>query len=609
MSRQLAALTCPQAFTGSSPPLGLLATSPLISKACLDAVVSDKVTYQDYFNVTNALRTSCIPGLYPTTTDGYAVTISDLVRPFRTPLDQKARFGTSPANGPTVSTDCSILNNTTYCPSADGCTWQSFIVGNDEGICNQEGLGVSDSRCNCTGMGDGCRSTMSLCMKTRADPAFLTSCCLGQWPLGISHSVPVSIGIATSISIPIMPVTLPNGFPDPLSLTNTITNVNPFQLACDPSWCPGSAACDSVVYQGCAWSVTTIDGSTTHAMLAPTGACGEWYRTFTSQGILGTNSFALIDSIVNEYCIKSASQLNDDTSCACVNPQAREFYTWYSPDGITSNTYQVSAVNSNSYNSIAVSDYVCSNPYCIAGFQQNTSFITSGLLARKTTCPTQICMQVNLGLILSATTIEAGGYVNIGNTSLICTGTPSIAADVPLLEVLPFTDVWFYNGVTGNYYNPDNSAQFVVRNLSPISANVEISIQGLPDWLRLVTLVGYEIGALASKVFILEFLPELAPGPVSLSFDITVTALDGGNPFSPNATWTANMAVSIVDVSIQVPEQPLPPKPRTDNSGQPLTLLSSISVGGLALVVLSACMILFSLFLMFNNIINANASH
>ena len=454
---------------------------------------------------------------------------------------------------------------------------------------------------------------MSLCFKTRADPAFLSDCCLNNWPLGISQSVGLSLSIARLPNYPILAEVGPNNssLPDPLTVSNTV-QVNPFQMACDPRWCKGSSACDPILYEECRWSITTILGTSRSALLAPEGVCGEWYRNFVAEGLLGTNSFVLIDSIVNEYCIKSATALGDTTSCACVNPDARNFYVWYSDDGgLTSNTYQVTAVNSNSFDSIAVSDFVCTNPFCIQAFQQETSFITSGLLARKTTCPTQTCMQVNLGLIVSATSIASGGYVSIGSTDLLCGGpNATISSGVPLLELLPLNDVWFYNGNTEEYLNPDNQAAFVYRNLSPIPTNVELEFGNLPAWLTPVTNVfGYPVAANSTNLFLFAFDPELAPGPIAVTVNVTISAVDSSyDPFDPPARWTSSMNLSIVDISLPVPEQPPPPKPRTDELGLPLSLIDRLTVGGIAMIVLSACLIIYSVFLLFNNVINKNAA-
>lgn len=454
---------------------------------------------------------------------------------------------------------------------------------------------------------------MSLCFKTRADPAFLSDCCLNNWPLGISQSVGVSLSIAKLPYYPILASVGPNNskLPDPLTVSNTV-QVNPFQMACDPRWCKGSSACDPILYDECRWSITTVAGTSRSALLAPEGVCGEWYRNFVAEGLLGTNSFVLFDSIVNEYCIKSATALGDTTSCACVNPDARNFYVWYSDDGgLTSNTYQVTAVNSNSLNSIAVSDFVCTNPFCIQAFQQETSFITSGLLARKTTCPTQTCMQVNLGLIVSATSIASGGYVSIGSTDLLCSGpNATISSGVPLLELLPLNDVWFYNGNTEEYLNPDNQAAFVYRNLSPIPTNVELEFGNLPAWLTPVTNVfGYPVAANSTNLFLFAFDPELAPGPIGVTVNVTISAVDSSyDPFDPPARWTSSMNLSIVDISLPVPEQPPPPKPRTDEIGLPLSLIDRLTVGGIAMIVLSACLIIYSVFLLFNNVINKNAA-
>ena len=606
---------CPQYYWDNEP--GLLSTSPYIPIGCLNAPVSDPATAIDYFNVLDSYTPLCFN--YPVTTDGVAVNFSNQAPPLRTALDQKARTPSNIVWGDPLDTDCAAtLNETVFCPTAHGCTWQSFNVGIDQGVdeCRYAGWGYdagfpsgSDHRCNCSGINMRCQSRMSLCFKTRADPTFLSACCLGEWPTGVSQSVDVPLGIAKHPELPILAPVAVNqtSLPDPLTVSNTV-KMNPFQMACDPRWCLGSPACDSIMYETCQWSITAMNGSSRSALLAPSGVCGEWYRTFTSQGIVGPNSFALIDSIVNSYCVKSATALGDTTSCACVDPHAKAFYVWHSEDGVTSHTYQATAVNSNSFDSIAVSDYVCSNPFCIAAFHQETSFITSGLLARKTTCPTQTCMQVNLGLTVSIASITAGGYIDIGSTEFLCAGSrQSISSDVPLLDIQPLNPVWFYNN--GEYLNPDNQAEIVIRNRSQVSPYVQVTFGGLPDWLTPVTLPEYPVATNSTNVFLLAFNADKAPGPLATTMNVTVTALkDQTTPFSPSAAWIAPMNLSIVDISMPVPEQPPAPKPRTDARGLPLLLIGQLTIGGAAMVVLSVCMILFSLFLVVNNLINANAS-
>jgi hypothetical protein len=220
-------------------------------------------------------------------------------------------------------------------------------------------------------------------------------------------------------------------------------------------------------------------------------------------------------------------------------------------------------------------------------------------------------MQVNLGLIVSATSIASGGYVSIGSTDLLCGGpNATISSGVPLLELLPLNDVWFYNGNTEEYLNPDNQAAFVYRNLSPIPTNVELEFGNLPDWLTPVTNVfGYPVAANSTNLFLFAFDPELAPGPIAVTVNVTISAVDSSyDPFDPPARWTSSMNLSIVDISLPVPEQPPPPKPRTDEIGLPLSLIDRLTVGGIAMIVLSACLIIYSVFLLFNNVINKNAA-
>ena len=606
--------TCPQA-TKSTNRTRVVKTSPYIPEACLRAPVSDISIASDYFNVVNGFRSTCTFDKYPLTTDGVGVTFSEQAPPLRIALDQKASaYNGFPKSGAGVDTDCAAtLNSTTFCPSENGCTWQSFIIGSDQGVDCDSILNHSDPRCNCSGINTYCQSTMSLCFKTRADPSFLPACCLGNWPTGVSHSIQVPVGIAKDPTLPILAIVAPNQteLPDPLTVSNTMA-FNPFQMACDPSWCVGSAECDPILYTECAWSITTVDGSSRSALLAPSGVCSDWYKSYVSEGIIGTHSFAIMDSIVNEYCIKSATALGDTTSCACVDPSSADtFYSWYSSNSnITSQSYQVTAVNQSNQDSIALSDYICTNPFCIAGFQQQTSFVTSGLLARKSTCPQQTCMQVQLGLVVSASSIVAGGYVDIGNTSLICTGSPSISATVPLLELSPLNEVWFYNSINGEYVNPDNQALISFRNVSSVPTYVDVTFGGLPNWLTPVTLLNYPIQTYSTNVFVLEFHADRAPGPIALTVNVTITAVQDthNTPYDQPAVWSTPMNLNIVDISMPVPQQPPAPKPATDENGFPLTLKQSLSIGSIAMVVLSVCLILFSLFLMVNDLINANAS-
>ena len=609
-------LLCPQQSM-TTGTYTYVRTSPYIPEACLRAPVSDLSIAADYFSIVNGFSSTCTADRYPLTTDGVGVTFSERSPPLRIALDQKSSFNANKKfsqSGDGVDTDCAAtLNGTTFCPSANGCTWQSFVVGKDQGINCRTVDNYADPRCNCSGMNSYCQSTMSLCFKTRADPSFLRPCCLGIWPTTESHSIQVPVGIAKDPTLPILTLTAPGQteLPDPLTVSNTMA-INPFQMACDPTWCAGSPACDPILYDTCAWSVTVVNGTTRSALLAPSGMCNVWYKSYVSQGLVGPNSFAIMDSIVNEYCIKSATALGDTTSCACVDPSSQDiFYRWYSTDsGFSSKTYEVTAVNMTNQDSIAVSDHICSNPFCIEGFQYETSFITSGLLARKTTCPTQTCMQVQLGLVVSATSIAAGGYVNIGNTSLLCTGAPTVADDVPLLELFPLNEVWFYNGINGEYINPDNQAQFLFRNVSSVPTYVDVTFGGLPNWLTPVTLINYPIQTYSNNVFVLEFHADRAPGPIALTVNVTVTAVTDkySTPYTPPAVWSAPMNLNIVDISMPVPLQPPPSKPATDENGFPLTLNNQLSIGAIAMVVLSACLILFSLFLVVNNLINANAS-
>ena len=561
-----------------------------IPSECISAPITDT----NYFAIEDAYGTC--PS-FPDTTDGVAAVFNPELPPLRMPLDHSA-WGTWKGylQGPAVSTNCSVLNNTTWCPTPGGCQWQEFTVGQSaddvwhgrkEGDCS--GLGVRYD----TNSSYYCLSTMSLCMRTRADPVFKHACCTRQWPLGVSHSIDVSLSIALDPTVPILHVPMQGT----ATLGPSVTAMNAFSMACDPAWCVGSSQCDPDLYEECIWSTTTLSGNVVHATLAPDGVCSDWYKTYTQLGLLSQNSWVLIDDMINSYCLASATTLGDTTSCACVNPQPGSIL--YSSctdfnavcDTIGDNGLRrVAAVNVGSSDTIALSDYVCSNPACLAA-RQGTSFITSGLLARVATCPTQVCMQMIFDETISIGEIT-GGSIYIRDTELYCSDSIT-SPDAPIFALYPANAVWFYDSIAKTITNPD-SIQFVAfTNFSSQTENYTITYSPLPSWVVAQTV---HYGSIQKQgQFNFGILPIALPASSAIAF--TLTALTGGDPFVPPAQWTCNVAFSLVDVSIPQPPAPEPSKPGQTDGILP-RYLSNVSTTGKALLVMSVTFILFSIFLM-----------
>ena len=580
--------------------------SSLMPQDCITYPITDP----NYLAIEQSYRT-CTS--YPATTDGVTAKMDTKLPPFRTPLDQNAWgymynivYGTRP-QGPTLSTDCSVLNGTQWCPTVDGCQWKEFTVGlgnddhenkNSDGDCSNLAKRMTYDN----GI-EPCFSTMSICVRTRADPTFKKSCCLGEFPLGISHSVNVNTGIALGPDIPIFNVPPQGG----ITYYANSVDLNAFDAACDPAWCFGSSQCDPVLYEECAFSVTTVGTSTVHAALAPSGLCRDWYLTYTQLGLYSTNSWVLIDDMINSYCLASASFYNDTISCACVDPRPNSiFYSSCTDFGQScgGGLRRLAAVNVGTSDTIALSDYVCSNPYCLSANSGHTSFVTSGILERLATCPTQVCMQMIMDQTITIGEIT-GGSVYIRDTSLMCSDRTA-STGAPIFQLFPANTVWFYDNVAKTITNPE-SIQFVAyQSTTPGTSYYSLSY-AVPAWINAQSIYPGAIGVNTLTQFQFTIDPLKISSPTATTIEFTLIALtarpqDGGVPFSPPAQFTVPLTFAVVDVSVPQPPPPPPPKPGQNEGVLPL-MIASMSPGTFALIVMSVTFVLFSIFLMLVNIL------
>ncbi len=482
--------------------------------------------------------------------------------PYRLPLDELAMDLTNKDQhyidyllSTLINTSCSYLSQT------DSLSQYSvFITSNT--------IPFQDS---------SCEILVSNCVRTRADPSLRRNCCLNQWPYGSS----LSTSLSRMVVYPTNSVTaLVAGH----LYTNTSYQVNPFEL-CEPSWCLGAGQCDDIMISECEYSYTTVSGNVIHAMLVP-GICNDFYQRFLLAGrpsLLTTNSWILLDDMINSYCIHSATSLGDTTSCACIQSKAGSIiYSSCSVFGETcldSGIRPVQSVNSASNDTIAISDYVCSNPNCIKAMTGQT-FITSGLIERAYTCPTQVCLQMNLGKSITVGTITADS-IYIDDTSLICTAH-TVSDLAPDILLTPLQTIWFTN--SSGYTNPNSVQAVVFTNESTITANYTISYDPLPPFVNNITL--NNSGVLNpghTSEYFYGLVKGYGPTNTSIGFTFTVPGL---------IQFTTTVPFSIVNTDIPI----IPPI-------IPLSKYNySLTTGGKSLVIISITLFLFTLFLVIRHL-------
>lgn len=561
--------------------------------------------------------------------------------PMRVVLDAQANFIDNcsgdqnyPAFNP--KTNCAGILNGNYpgCSLTDsrGCQWTALVT---EPECGYQWT-------------DQCGFAATFCYKTAADQSYKRDCCMQTL---FSRS---DIG---SNSIYFTPRTWLNRdfqsvsdlAPWSQTLYNSISNnsysVNPYQVYCDPQWCPGSPICDDILFLECQYSTTfNQDGSRIHATLANDGICAQWWTNIIDFGLLSNHNFSLIDQMVNAYCINSASQLSppDTLSCQCVLPDglpnSSSNFLWGScsqvygdaslpvppqcTDGPDSDRRPFVAINVASDGVISIEDYVCSNMFCQnkGNGAAGRALITSDVLVRQQSCPESVCQVLDLTRSLTVNDIAGASYVNIFNFSVMC-GQNSITGQEPPYSVLtPFSNIWFVNTNTNpaTVLNPDTPGNFIIRNDS-VDTNLSYDFtysNAFPNWLTQSVITNgsnnanpanpLPPGQFSSINF--SIVPENITGPTSFMTTVTVFALDTSQPqpyptFSTGFTHSTAIMFNVIAANPQNPPAPLPPTPK-QNNGLPSVSVNFGSASNIALIVLGVACIIFAIYLWVNQSTN-----
>ena len=319
----------------------------------------------------------------------------------------------------------------------------------------------------------GCGVLTSHAYKIQADPGYRALCCRQNW-----EDLP---GVENSLTI------LSSFYAGGGQVYDPPVNLQTFSLFqayCDPSWLPGTAACDLELQSYCGLlSVSTIiNGTETwiNACLSQTHPCNLWYSWIMysyTQNNLSVRNTDLINDFVNAYC---ANNPQDTYSCMCMNSQAfnnRGFWTSYD-DGTGLKSYSLLAVQTDSPLNY-FSDPLCSSVPCRTdpdyfnpspGYDGGpTTLISPAMVIAKRQCPQNMCFLINKQQTLTLDNVSSLQEISLINTNLFCqfngvplTRTVQYTAAIRSFDIQPgIIGRFFYTPQTGNL-NGEGSAVFQV---------------------------------------------------------------------------------------------------------------------------------------------------
>lgn len=604
-------------------------TSEVVPSLCFDTVIPTVSTNPQQSFVQFSAQVCPLPSAFPVV-DGEPVGYKFDKPPFRVALDEKARQWID--NGvqdvddvvPSLQRDCNTLLNSGGFPGCSlsakqggACTWNTVVVG------AKDGKGFQ----NCGGnfqldtgfLNVSCAIAASFCLRTGFDYTYKAACCKQslETDFGLTESVYVT---NTFVSDP--GIRLGNMTPDQ-TFIQTLSSVsfNPYELYCDPQWCSQSPSCDPIFFDLCRWSTTTVGTSTIHACLAPTGKCRDWYSysvlTPTPETALtvGGHDWLLIDRLMKDYCLFSATSNSDTLSCECIGygrrsvdqPASMVYFTSCSELGISTNCPEgvvpVTPIDGVPLVTISgtprvLSDPVCSNIACLSARADGSKFLTSGALLRALACPQDVCLLAVMNSKFNIGNIGTGTRYISGN-SQFC-GETSFSANTPDYRLVDAPTIWFYTNVGKSITNPNQVSILRIENVSnDENTNMNWSISwngapsgGLPPWL---TFQGRTSGIdvyPGNAVSVQWSLGEVTRGNLYFDLSLSVFMLGTQGTTLSQQSLTLNFAVTDIDK----PFTPLPSGGDTDPNGIPLLVREQLSPGAIAMIVLIVILLLIAFY-------------
>ena len=592
------------------PYIKLPLPSRIIPYSCFNTPIADPsiVQIRDAINQSVA---NCATYPPPVSADGISAQYAFNSLPIRVPLKEvgvwdfrRERFGPNNNLGLTTG-ECEILNGSTSnlgCVSREkgtACEYDSFIVRD----------------CGSVFASTECALAATFCIRRKWDTTYKRDCCLrtlyDRPEIGsFSKQLPGNVWYYGNRSVSTVNLDV--------ARSQTVISVSSYDLYCDPEWCPGSQECDAVLYDVCQWSTTTNAGGKIHSALVPGTLCAEWYSNAIGNSLLSNNDWTLVDGMINNYCFFSSS--GDTQSCACVLPLAQGlppiYYSSCSEYGISSGdcppevfgVRPVGVFNTETENSIAVSDYVCSNLACLQAATGEGAFLSSGIAARARNCPQSVCTLLLMSESLTVNQISVRG-VYVFNTSQICT-SKSFSSAVPTFSIETFTGIdWFWDVTNRTLTSKDSSKQVFVQN-GPVPLEATYTFF-TPDWIVGQTFSGaggsvvgtysggtFSLGANQTQALVFTLSEEAKvylPATYSVGF-VRIEALQSNVPFSPPAAQFAQIPFSVADINPDAPLAPPAQKPGESPDGLPELKEGKLSPGAISLLILSAVLLFFAIY-------------
>lgn len=565
--------------------------------------------------------------------------------PFRVALDEKAlqipingRFTALENPATSLDRNCNANLNGFFpgCSKTAGggaCNWQPVVLGKfrtDQTIyanADYDSCGGSFNVEVPSFLDTGtysCLIAASFCARTAFDYTYKPACCKQtlQTDFGLSQSIWLTNTFWKYRNSMRLGGSSPN---DQFILPLESKSFNPYELYCDPTWCPNSAACDNVYFDECQYSTTTVGTSTLHACLASTGACRAWFSASTlvptpeTALLVGSHNWLLLDRMMQNYCLNSASALGDTTSCACIGygkasverPGDTLYYVSCSTVNIATNcpngVVPVVPIDGSPTLPLTggpriLTDPVCANIDCLASRADGSRFLTSGALQRALACPRQICLLANMNSTFNFGNIGTGTRL-ISNDSQFCLDT-SFTNNAPSFRLVTAPTIWFYTNVGQSITNPNQSSILRIENVSnDENTNMRWSVSwngapagGLPPWLTFQGVTSGE-GVFPGQATSVQWnLGTVTQTPAYFDLSVTVHMLGDaqGVTFSKQDLL---LNFAIIDIDKKEPSAPS----GTDNApnGLQLNVTEKLSPGSIATIVLVVLLILVALGVLF----------
>ena len=264
----------------------------------------------------------------------------------------------------------------------------------------------------------GCGIVTTHLYKAQYDPGYRALCCRKLLGTHLELSNTDSLTIRSDFTYGSSPYTTPV-IPQLFS---------PEAVYCDPSWQPGSAACDAELESYCGMlSLSRDDGTWINACLSLTHPCSDWYNgimlSYTTNGFTKRN-INIVTDFITRYC---GNNPQDTVSCACVQTFVKQ-QGYYTVDNMQNSYSLVVAKRDNT--GLFFTDPLCSSVLCsvdpatfdlsVPGATGAKTLIPPSIVQAKRQCPNNACFLINEAAGLTVVNLSAGTKIDIANTSLFC---------------------------------------------------------------------------------------------------------------------------------------------------------------------------------------------